>query len=124
LLFLVYPGFLQQPNANTFSNHLVSYTAEVLSLAATAELLDTRPGWRRTGLTVFAVAGGLTCWLFYEYMIGLETLRYFLLARHALKVTGRMNSAWISRFLASAAPFLIPMCLPSAHLRVHAARGV
>ena len=111
LLFLVYPGFLQQPNANTFSNHLVSYTAEVLSLAATAEFLDTRPGWRRTGLTIFAVAGALTCWLLYEYMIGLETLRYFLLARHALKTTGKVNAAWLSRFLASAAPFLAPMLI-------------
>ncbi len=57
LLFLVYPGFLQQPNANTFSNQLLSYTAEILSLAATAELLDMPRGWRRNGLTVFAVAG-------------------------------------------------------------------
>jgi hypothetical protein len=109
LIFLVYPGFLQQPNANTFSNHLLGYTAEILSLAATAELLGTARGWRRIGLTVFAVAGALTCWLLYEYMIGLEGLRYILIGRVALKESGRFNRQWLRRFLVESVPFLIPL---------------
>jgi hypothetical protein len=109
LLFLVYPGFQQQPNADTFSNHLVSYTAEVLSLAATAELLARPRGWRRVGLTLFAVAGALTCWFLYEYMIGLEVLRYFLIGRSALRESGRLDRRWLGRFAAEAAPFLIPL---------------
>jgi hypothetical protein len=109
LLFLVYPGFLQQPNANTFSNHLLGYTAEVLSLAATVELLEMPRGRRRTGLTVFAVGGGLTCWLLYEYMIGLEFLRYFLIARSTLRAAGRPDRQWLRRILSAAAPFLIPL---------------
>ena len=109
LLFLVYPGFLQQPNANTFSNQLLSYAAEILSLAATAELLAMPRGWRRNGLTVFAVAGALTCWLLYEYMIGLEVLRYFLIGRSTLRAAGRPNRQWLVRFLSVSAPFLIPL---------------
>jgi hypothetical protein len=109
LLFLVYPGFLQQPNADTFSNHLLSYTAAVLSLAATAEAMASPRGWRRLGLTVFAVAGALTCWLTYEYMIGLEVLRYIILARAALEGIGRPNRRWFGRFAGAAAPYLIAL---------------
>ncbi|HMK09607.1 MAG TPA: hypothetical protein VK449_11320 [Anaerolineales bacterium] len=109
LLFLVYPGFLQQPNADTFSNHLLSYAAEILSLAATAELLATPRGPRRWALTAFAIAAALTCWLLYEYMIGLEALRYLLIARHALAETGRLNRRWLRAFLVTFLPFLIPL---------------
>jgi len=109
LLFLVYPGFLQQPNANTFSNHLFGYAAGVLSLAATAELAESAPGRKRVLLTVFAIASGLACWLIYEYMIGLEFLRYVLLARAALKTTGELNRRWLARFTTASAPFFAAM---------------
>jgi hypothetical protein len=109
LLFLVYPGFLQQPNANTFSNHLVSYTAAVLSLAATAEALAQPRGWRRPLLTMFAVAGALTCWLTYEYMIGLEVLRYVLIARAAAAASGRLDRRWLGRVAVLCAPYTITM---------------
>src|SRR4030067_1139455 len=70
VLFLVYPGFLQQPNANTFSNHLFGFTAEILSLSLTVESLRTTSPPRRVGLVALAILAALGSWLTYEYMIG------------------------------------------------------
>ena len=39
LLFIVYPGFLQEPSANTFSNQFIAYTAAIFSMLATIVVL-------------------------------------------------------------------------------------
>jgi hypothetical protein len=109
VLFLVYPGFLQQPNANTFSNHLFGYTAEILSLALMVESFRPAPPPRRVGLIALAILAALGSWLTYEYMIGLEALRYWLLARHALRVESEARERRWADLLAVSAPFLIPL---------------
>ena len=79
ILFLVYPGFLQQPNANTYSNHIFSLTSAMLSIALTvkAALTDTR--WK-TGLYQFGSVIFAAMYLFYiENMVGLEVLRWAFL---------------------------------------------
>jgi hypothetical protein len=108
VLFLIYPGFLQQPNANTFSNHLSGYAAGILSLAATVEALHS-VSRRRLAFTALAVVGGLTCWLIYEYMIGLEGIRYLVLALESRKSVDGPRGAWISRGLARSLPYLVPL---------------
>jgi hypothetical protein len=45
--------------------------------------------------------------LIYEYMIGLELLRYILLERTLKRPAAQQ--AWLTRFLVSAAPFLVAM---------------
>ena len=76
LLFAVYPGFLQLPNAATFQNHFVGYGLALTSIALTvaALRLRTRGGLKLvlTGVAMLFTAGYL---LIYEYMIGLEALR-------------------------------------------------
>lgn len=79
VLFLVYPGFLAQPNAATKINHLTGYAAALLSIGLTLSAAKTisRPG--RILRTVFALLlMALYLWI-YEYMIGLEVMRVLLL---------------------------------------------
>ena len=109
ILFLAYPGFLQQPNADTFSNQLFGYTAELVSIAAMVESLHATSPLRRTGLTVLALLGALGSWLTYEYMIGLEAVRFLLIARAFLWGQGpTMVRRWRSA-VAFALPFLLPL---------------
>jgi hypothetical protein len=115
LLFLVYPGFLQQPNANTFSNHLFGYAAGLLSLAATVEALQPEPpgqqsglSRRRIALTAFAMLSGLVCWLIYEYMIGLEALRLLLIARGPVRESAGSVQP-VRRWLPTYLPYLVPL---------------
>jgi hypothetical protein len=78
-LMLLYPGFLQQPNAMTFSNQLMTYTAALLSIALTALAFRTRRAWVQVVLTLLSLATALFYQLLYEYMIGLEAARLALI---------------------------------------------
>jgi hypothetical protein len=108
VLFVVYPGFLQQPNANTFSNQLTSYACGVVSLALTVAAMRATTRRASIALTGLAILTGLANWLLYEYMIGLEGVRLVLLAllawraEHGLKPTAR-------RALARWLPYLLPL---------------
>jgi hypothetical protein len=79
LIYLVYPGFLGWPNAATKTNQLLSLTAELWSiwfsgLALLSSRKTTRAGW----ITAAAVLALLN-FLLYEYMIGLEVLRLWVI---------------------------------------------
>ena len=92
LLFAVYPGFLQLPNAATFQNHFVGYGLALTSIALTVAVLRARMrvGLKvlLTGIAVLFTAGYL---LIYEYMIGLEALR-LLVIWLALRPAGQPES--------------------------------
>jgi hypothetical protein len=79
LLFAVYPGFLQQPNAATFQNHFIGYSAGVISLLLTVLALRAPRLWQKILWTGLALLTMLLCVFIYEYMIGLEGIRVFLI---------------------------------------------
>jgi hypothetical protein len=81
LLFAIYPGFLQLPNAATFQNHFLGYGAALTSIVLTLLALRLH-GWRRWLLTALALLGTLGYLLIYEYMVGLEGLRLALIVYH------------------------------------------
>jgi hypothetical protein len=79
VLFIVYPGFLSEPNANTKQNHLYGFGTALLSIALMLQALKTdRRGWK---IFFSLVSYLLTAnYLFiYEYMIGFEGTRLILL---------------------------------------------
>ena len=79
ILFVIYPGFLQQPNANTFQNQFFSYAAGLTSILLAVLALKGRPRWQVHMLTALSMLFGLANLLVYEYMIGLEGLRLVLI---------------------------------------------
>lgn len=80
VLFMVYPGFLQQTIALTFSNHMIGYALGLFSLVFTV-LAVQQPSWpRRLGLIALALVTELAYLFLYEYMIGLEVARLVLVA--------------------------------------------
>ncbi len=85
LLFVVYPGFLQLPEASAYQAHLTALLAGTLSLALTvAALKSARPG--RAGLlTVLSALAALFSYLMMEWMVGLEGARLALIVYWALR---------------------------------------
>ncbi len=79
LLFAVYPGFLQQPNAATFKNLLLGYDLALFSILATIQAVKTDITWKRIGLIVTAVLFAGLYFGIFEAMIGLEGARVLLL---------------------------------------------
>jgi len=79
LLFIVYPGFYQQPNALTFKQLLIAYAAAMLSLALTVQVMKTDNIARKWALTIFALALSAFYIFIYEALIGLEVARFILI---------------------------------------------
>ena len=79
VLFLVYPGFLSQPNANTKQNHLFGFGSALLSIALMLQALKTkREGWKIACGFLSLILTANYLWI-YEYMIGFEGMRLLLL---------------------------------------------
>lgn len=79
VLFIIYPGFLSQPNANTKQNHLYGFGTALLSIALMLQGMKTsKQGWKIfcSLLSIILTANYL---FIYEYMIGFEGTRLILL---------------------------------------------
>ncbi|GAB4504121.1 MAG: hypothetical protein Fur0043_11140 [Anaerolineales bacterium] len=79
LLFAVYPGFYQQPNAALFINLLLSQTAGMFSLAFTIQAARARHLLPNLLYTTLALLLAVFYLAIYEAMIGLEAARLLLL---------------------------------------------
>lgn len=79
LLFAVYPGFLQQPNAATFKNLLLGYDFAIFSILATILAVKTKFKWKVILWTGLALFFALLYFGIFEAMIGLEGARALLL---------------------------------------------
>ncbi|HLO16597.1 MAG TPA: hypothetical protein VK206_17320 [Anaerolineales bacterium] len=79
VLFIVYPGFLSQPNANTKQNHLYGFGTALLSIALMLQALKTnKQGWK-IFCSIFSFMLTANYLFIYEYMIGFEGTRLILL---------------------------------------------
>lgn len=75
LVFLIYPGYLQQPDAATYHNHLLSLDLGLLSLLSffTAQRVEkTRYKWI---LMAFSMLTAGVSFMIMEWMIGIEGIR-------------------------------------------------
>jgi len=79
LLFALYPGFLQQPNAATFKNLILCYDTAILSIALTIYVTRTSNRALQIAATILALVTQLFSLLIYESLIGMEAARLILL---------------------------------------------
>ncbi len=79
VLFIVYPGFLSQPNANTKQNHLYGFGCALVSIALMLQAMKTNHKLWKFGLGFLSFILTVNYLFIYEYMIGLEGMRLALL---------------------------------------------
>ncbi len=78
VLFVVYPGFLSQPNANTKQNHLYGFGTALLSIALMLQAMKAnKRGWKIVCSLLAIILTANYLWI-YEYMIGFEGTRLVL----------------------------------------------
>lgn len=94
LLFVVYPGFLSQPNAIDYQSHIVALALALFSLALTVRAFTGTSSMRKRSpwLVVSALAGWLYLGLM-EYYIGFEIIRFLLIFLLAI----RAETPWIAQ---------------------------
>ena len=100
LVFLIYPGFLQLPNGNTYQGHIIALDSGLFSLLLT--LLGLKQGnfLKKLVLAGFSGLFGAACYFMFEWMIGLEAVR-FLLIFYVLWMEEPKIKIILSRFLHS-----------------------
>jgi len=75
ILFLVYPGFLQQPEAATYKMILLALDAAILSIALTIRSMISKNWLPKLTFSALAIALALFYLGIFESMIGLEVTR-------------------------------------------------
>lgn len=88
VLFLVYPGFLSQPNAVDFQAHLFSLMLAMVSFWLSVQAVLTGKTWLKWLLVTLAIFTGWAYLGLMEYFIGMEILRLGLLALLAWRAAG------------------------------------
>ncbi|MBI5352750.1 MAG: hypothetical protein HZB50_08955 [Chloroflexi bacterium] len=112
LLFLVYPGFLSQPNAIDYLCHLAALAAAMLSIGLTLKAVQATQLKNKILLYAFSILLG---WFYLgqmEWFIGLEFFRFACIALFALRLNDTMRVKGI-RFFQDALPALL---IPSVFL--------
>ncbi|MBI9048901.1 MAG: hypothetical protein JEZ00_05765 [Anaerolineaceae bacterium] len=79
MLFVIFPGFLAQPNAATKVMQLMGYAVALLSIALTLKAASVDGVKKRYIFILLALLSMAYYLLIYEYMIGLELMRVSLL---------------------------------------------
>lgn len=93
LLFVVYPGFLSQPNAIDYQSHIVALCLAVISLALTVRFFFARRSVERAITLGGALLSGWAYLGLMEYYIGFELIRFTLL----LLLSLRARLDWMQR---------------------------
>lgn len=79
VLFIVYPGFLSQPNANTKQNHLYGFGTALLSIAFMFQGMKINNRVWKAVCSLVSIVLTANYLFIYEYMIGFEGARLTLL---------------------------------------------
>lgn len=107
VLFMIYPGFLSIPNANTKQNHLYGFGTALLSIALMLEATKTKNQvWKIVSylLSLLLTANYL---FIYEYMIGFEGTRVALLGYSLYRDGTRNIGALIGGTLKRVWPYFL-----------------
>ncbi len=108
LLYLVYPGFLSQPNAIDYQSHIVGLAAATLSVALSVKATLMSGRWRRLGLFLLSILLG---WLYLgqmEWYIGFEFLRWAALFILANRSGGTLLQKFVRTFRSAYPVLLVP----------------
>jgi general stress protein CsbA len=108
LLFIMYPGFLQEPNAVVFSNQLISYALAIYSILFTVVALRTHNKYVAIITTAIALLCEIAYPTIHEYLIGLEGLRVILIW-YLTPILKKSLKTKLARVLLRWVPYLLPL---------------
>lgn len=78
-IFLVYPGFMEQSIALTFSNHFIGINLAIFSIVFTVKALQSSSRKTKIAFTLLALLLEIAYLFDYEYMLGFEVVRIILI---------------------------------------------
>jgi len=107
LFFLIYPGFLSQPNAIDYQSHIVGLALAWVSIGLSVYALAGR-SWQRPILAVLAILTGWAYLSQMEYYIGFEIIRFLLFAGLVMQE----QAGWRARLISVLKKWLVFATVP------------
>ncbi|HQN04297.1 MAG TPA: hypothetical protein PK174_02660 [Anaerolineaceae bacterium] len=104
LLLVLYPGFLDMPNAIDYQSHILAFTLAVFSILFTVIAIQLHQVWGKVVFIVFSLILQLIYLGLMEYYIGLEGLRLFLVGVLILRSRGVTIRQKVGKVIAWAIP--------------------
>ncbi|HKY56128.1 MAG TPA: hypothetical protein VJM08_17560, partial [Anaerolineales bacterium] len=107
LLYVVYPGFFQQPNVGTFMNHYMAYAAAIFSLACTVQALRASTATSRVAYSLLGLALAAFYIFTYEALIGMEAVRLLIIGYFYYRQSPSNWKATIRNALVRLSPYML-----------------
>jgi len=98
-LFVIYPGFLEQPNAFEFQTHIFSFSLAIFSIAFTIKACQTQSVIGKLLLVLTAALSAFAYMSLMEYYIGIEGVRFTLLVYMNRQNKGKAPQKYINQML-------------------------
>ncbi|HEX9840036.1 MAG TPA: hypothetical protein VGA72_11840 [Anaerolineales bacterium] len=109
LLFLIYPGFLSQPNAIDYQSHIVSFAAALFSIALTLKAILSE---NRIAKVIFHLTSVLLGWFYLsqiEWYISLEFFRWACIFLLSSRQGGTLYQKAVRAIQCGYPTILVPM---------------
>lgn len=110
LLFLIYPGFLQQSVPLGYQNYITALTVWIASMFFTVLAVKSRSKIKFILFTLFALILQVFSFLLLEFFIGMEVLRLLLIVYGAMPTTG-INFVELKKKIRYLSPYIISLLL-------------
>ena len=107
LLYVVYPGFFQQPNVGTFMNHFMAYAAAIFSVACTVQGLRTNTASSRVVYSFLGLVLAVFYIFTYEALIGMEAVRLLFIGYFYYRQNASNWKATVRNTMIKLSPYML-----------------
>ncbi|PKN88684.1 MAG: hypothetical protein CVU46_00310 [Chloroflexi bacterium HGW-Chloroflexi-8] len=106
VIFIIYPGFLEQPNAMDYMAHQIALTCMILSIVFSIKYFN-RNFYLKSFYFVLSTIFALICYFLMEYFIAMEGYRFLFIFFYLWDKKDDQIAKKLFRILLSIIPFLI-----------------
>jgi hypothetical protein len=109
ILFLVYPGFLEQPNGFDYQTHQVAITSFVFSIGFSILSINSKFIGRKILFFLISSSLSIIIFFFMEYYVGLEIYRWLLIGCIYLRENLKINRKIVFQYILKVIPYSFSM---------------
>lgn len=111
LLFLIYPGFLEQANAFDYISHQFAMTFMIFSLGLSVKYIQGKTLFLKIIYFLFSSVFSLITFFLMDYYLGMEAYRWLILGYLQIKANPGMLRKNIVKYFLKILPFSLPVLI-------------
>ena len=109
LLFLIYPGYLQQPNAFDYLSHQLAITLMIFSIGLSVKFIKANSKVIKLIYFTISVLFSLITFFLMDYYLGMEAYRWLILGYLQIKENPETIKKYFGKIFLKILPFTLPV---------------